>query len=325
MRYPPRVTLSEDDRRLLTGERVRPELELRRRIVLLSAEGWFNVDIAAQLGVAVSTVALWRRRFAADGLVGLADRPKPGRPRQVDRTAIVDATLRPRTECASGPLSCRAVAEQLQVSEATVARTWREYGISPCTAGGFAFAVEPRLTASTVDVIGVYLTPDVRVAALVVDDTGSSDGRSAPDGEQAGPEGRSPSSQGLRGYLRRLCAANAGRRIHLVTDDPGAIRMLRAVDHNAVGAELTAHLVVDARTWLNLLEVWFAMTDVPSTADGRYAVKLAELGARGRRAVWLKPVAHEAGPLGPGGPELGAFGADRAVQEPAVRRDGRLS
>jgi AcrR family transcriptional regulator len=56
---------------------------LRARIVLLAAEGAANPEIAARLGTSPPTVALWRRRFAASGVDGLKDRPRPGRPRTV--------------------------------------------------------------------------------------------------------------------------------------------------------------------------------------------------------------------------------------------------
>src|SRR2546421_6721076 len=56
---------------------------LRPQIVLAAARGHPNARIAAGLGVGVDTVRKWRGRFAARGLDGLADRPRPGRPRRI--------------------------------------------------------------------------------------------------------------------------------------------------------------------------------------------------------------------------------------------------
>ncbi len=52
---------------------------LRARIVLAAADGDANAQIARDLGVHVDTVRKWRRRYCADGLDGLRDRPRPGR------------------------------------------------------------------------------------------------------------------------------------------------------------------------------------------------------------------------------------------------------
>jgi transposase len=65
---------------------------LRARIVLAAARGRDNAQIAAGLGVSINTVRKWRGRFAAAGLDGLRDRPRPGRPRRIsaaDRAAAV--------------------------------------------------------------------------------------------------------------------------------------------------------------------------------------------------------------------------------------------
>ncbi len=61
-----------------TAER---RMVLRARIVLLAADGAENVAIAERLGVAPNTVLKWRKRFFWEGMDGLADRKRSGRPR----------------------------------------------------------------------------------------------------------------------------------------------------------------------------------------------------------------------------------------------------
>ena len=51
----------------------------RARIVLACAEPGSGVArVAAELGSTRMTVRKWRRRFAEDGLAGLADHDRPG-------------------------------------------------------------------------------------------------------------------------------------------------------------------------------------------------------------------------------------------------------
>ena len=52
----------------------------RARIVDLAAHGWRTPGIAAELGVSERTVRRWVKRFTAQGLAGLADAPRSGRP-----------------------------------------------------------------------------------------------------------------------------------------------------------------------------------------------------------------------------------------------------
>jgi hypothetical protein len=54
---------------------------IRARIVLLAADGHSDAEIARRLDCTDKTVGKWRRRFVQEGLVGLDERPRSGRPR----------------------------------------------------------------------------------------------------------------------------------------------------------------------------------------------------------------------------------------------------
>ena len=58
-------------------------LVTRVRIILLSADGLSNKDIAARLRLNQVTVGLWRRRFVKQGLTGLHEELRSGRPRSI--------------------------------------------------------------------------------------------------------------------------------------------------------------------------------------------------------------------------------------------------
>src|SRR5882724_9980785 len=77
------LVLTDEDRAELAGwlEGELPWLAERARIVLACAEPGPGVArVAAELGPARMTVRKWRRRFAGEGLAGLADHDRPGRP-----------------------------------------------------------------------------------------------------------------------------------------------------------------------------------------------------------------------------------------------------
>jgi transposase len=81
---PYRIELAKEQRAIL-HERARahtaPYWEVvRARIVLLAAEGASNKQIARRLDTTPQTVCKWRKRFYEEGLSGLEDRPRSGRP-----------------------------------------------------------------------------------------------------------------------------------------------------------------------------------------------------------------------------------------------------
>ena len=53
---------------------------VRAKIVLLAAEGLQNKEIGEHLDVPRQIVTKWRKRYFQEGLAGLQDRPRAGRP-----------------------------------------------------------------------------------------------------------------------------------------------------------------------------------------------------------------------------------------------------
>lgn len=78
------ITLTDQDRaeleKLARARRAPLRTVQRAWIVLAAADGGHNAQIARDLGVHVDTVRTWRGRFATDGMKGLVDRPRTGRP-----------------------------------------------------------------------------------------------------------------------------------------------------------------------------------------------------------------------------------------------------
>jgi hypothetical protein len=70
-------------------------------------------------------VIAWKKRYAAKGLAGLDDRPKPGRPTHIDGVAV--ATLEPPPQqLGVTHSSSRLLGEQLCISNVWVAKIWRK-------------------------------------------------------------------------------------------------------------------------------------------------------------------------------------------------------
>jgi transposase-like protein len=79
------IDLSVQDRQhlesMLRCGKTELRMAMRAWIVLEAADGQRNADIAGHLGVALNTVIKWRKRFFEEGIGGLAERKRSGRPR----------------------------------------------------------------------------------------------------------------------------------------------------------------------------------------------------------------------------------------------------
>ena len=127
---------------------------MRARVVLRAADGAANDRIASELGVALMTVKLWRRRYAKAGVDGLADAPRPGHPPtyvREDRDRLLAIAMGPPPE-GTTHWSVRSLAGRTGMSPATVHRLCRELRLQPHRTETFKFSTDPALEAKVRDV-----------------------------------------------------------------------------------------------------------------------------------------------------------------------------
>jgi len=169
--------ISEDERALLerwaNAQKTPQSVALRARIVLLTATGESNSQIARRLGVSRPTVILWRSRFAEGGAQALTE-TKPGRGRKPTISAakikaIVQATTQ-TTPPGQTHWSCRSMAKAHGVSPATVQRIWDAHGLKPHRVRTFKLSNDPRFSEKLTDVVGLYLNPPEKAIVLCVDE-----------------------------------------------------------------------------------------------------------------------------------------------------------
>lgn len=171
------ITLTADDRATLLAWTRRPTtaqaLALRARIVLLAAEPeTTNTAIAKRLGITMPTVTKWRNRFAARGVDGLADEPRPGAKRTITDAQVeqVLATTLEETPAEATHWSTRRLAARLGMSQSAITRIWHAFGLEPHKSETFKLSRDPLFIDKVRDVVGLYLNPPDRALVLCVDE-----------------------------------------------------------------------------------------------------------------------------------------------------------
>ncbi len=147
-------------------------LVLRARIVLETAAGKSDLEVAGELGTTRGTVGKWRRRFLSAGCDGLLDEPRPGTPRTIgddDVERVVVQTLETIPADATH-WSTRSMAKACGMSAATVSRIWRAFGLKPHRCETFKLSRDPLFIEKVRDIVGLYLHPPERAVVLCVDE-----------------------------------------------------------------------------------------------------------------------------------------------------------
>ncbi len=266
----------------------------RARIVVRAAEGVANKRIAAELGVTLMTVLLWRRRFEADRLAGLRDAPRPGRPptySREERDRVIALTLEPPPD-GTTHWSARRIARRVGMSITTVQRIWAEAGLKPHRVETFKFSTDPQLEAKVRDVVGLYLDPPERAIVLSVDEktqiqaldrtqpmlplrAGDAERRThdykrngttslfaaleVATGKVTQEARARHTGDDFLAFLRRIDRVYPDHDLHVVLDNVSSHKTpaVRAwLDRHP---RITFHFTPTSASWLNQVETWFSV------------------------------------------------------------------
>lgn len=266
----------------------------RARMVLACLDGKRNTDVAHALGVRPNTVGLWRTRFAAKGMAGLRDQPRPGKKPKYG--AELRLRLLRQLEVPPPPGLARwdggTLAAALGVSTSAVWRALRKDGIQLRRHRSWCVSTDPQFAAKAADIIGLYLNPPEKALVLSVDEKPSIQALERATGYGQTSSGKIV--QGLKSTYKRHGTVNLFAALEVAT---GVIRgkttpTKTRVDFQAFLSEIIAdqppdrqiHVILDnycthkknetwlaahpnvmfhftptSASWLNQVEIWFGI------------------------------------------------------------------
>ncbi len=176
MRRSAEIKLGEVERseleRLARGRKVWRSLSDRVHIVLLAAEGLTNVQIANALDINNLPARKWRNRFAEQGMDGLEDEPRPGRPRCIDDDAVAEVvrkTLEEKPRDATH-WSTRSMARETGYAPSTIHRIWQAFSLQPHRRETFKLSADPYFVDKVRDIVGLYVDPPQHAMVLCLDE-----------------------------------------------------------------------------------------------------------------------------------------------------------
>ncbi len=147
-------------------------LVTRARIIIMASESATNKAIAEKIGYSSQSVGLWRRRFLEQGIQGLHDELRPGRPRSISDeqvTELVRKTLQTKPKGRTH-WTTRSMAGETQISRPTVQRIWNAFGLQPHRQRHFKISTDPFFVEKVRDIVGLYLNPPDKAMVLCVDE-----------------------------------------------------------------------------------------------------------------------------------------------------------
>jgi putative transposase len=125
------------------------------------------------MGLTNATVGKWRQRYLENGIEGLHDELRAGRPRSFedDRVAeVINRALQTRPPGGTPTGACAALAAHTGVSKSTVQRWFQLFGVQPHRQKHFRLSNGPFFVEKVRDIVGLYLNPPDHTVVLCVDE-----------------------------------------------------------------------------------------------------------------------------------------------------------
>jgi transposase len=144
----------------------------RAKIILKCLQGERVHKIAKDLQVRPNTVIEWRRRFEKEGVKGLKDQPRSGKPARygaVFRGEVLN-TLELPPPAGQARWDGPAVAKHLDTSVHAVWRLLRKEGVCLSRQRSWCVSTDPEFIPKAADIVGLYLDPPQNALVISVDE-----------------------------------------------------------------------------------------------------------------------------------------------------------
>ena len=304
-----RIDLAEADRRQLERLQRSPStasgMSRRARAVLLLADDISGAEAARLTGYTTVQISRIRRRFAEEGLAGLTDKPRSGRPpvlTEAKTARIVAMTLR-TAPAGLSHWSTREIADRVGVSHTTVHRIWKAHALQPHRVETFKFTNDPNAEAKIRDIVGLYLNPPTNAVVLSLDEKTQIQAlertqpilplrpnlpaRQTHDYRRHGLTSlyaalevasgtvigkcsdRHTGTDFLR-FLKIIKRRFPHRELHVVLDNSSTHTTPDVVTWLEIHPNIHFHFTPTGASWLNMIEAWFGILTKRSVRRGSF-------------------------------------------------------
>jgi transposase len=304
------VTLTSEQHAMLrswvAAGKTERRLAFRAQIILALAGGLSNATVAKRLATRPATVSKWRGCFARRGVVGLADAPRSGKPRQYEAAAeqrilaALDAPPPAGYGRWNGPLLARHLGD---ISKHQIWRVLRAHEISLERRRSWCISTDPAFAQKAADIVALYLQPPDNAVVLAVDEKPHIQALERAQGWLRLPNGKALTgfshdykrhgtttlfaaldvATGLvkAGHYRRrrrveflhfmnqVVAQHLGRELHVILDNLNTHKPKNdrwLVRHKNV----KFHFTPTHASWLNQVEVWFSILSGKALAGASF-------------------------------------------------------
>jgi len=144
----------------------------RSKIILGLLNGKTQISVAQSMGIRPNTVSKWCSRFKANGISGLMDSPRSGKPVTVgkDLKAKIIKVLESPPPAGMSSWDGMMIAQTLGIKKSTVYNELEKHNIQLKRTRSWCVSTDKEFAAKSADVIGLYLNPPEKAIVFCIDE-----------------------------------------------------------------------------------------------------------------------------------------------------------
>lgn len=171
-----KFNLKPEDRKIIEKEVAKrniPKWRYHRYMIILLLDQRIKYkDISAQLMIDDSIISRWKRRYEKNGLSGLEDKPRSGRPKKITEKneARILSLVMKKLPSGKTHWSTYDIARETGFSQTSVVKVLQKNHLKPHLTGTYMVSNDPEFEAKATKIIGLYLNPPKNAIVLCVDE-----------------------------------------------------------------------------------------------------------------------------------------------------------
>jgi transposase len=267
----------------------------RAQVILLSLEGKSIESIIEATSMSRPVVNKWRQRFRRQGMEGLKDAPRSGKPSVI--TAKQKAmVIHKACEKPSGGYtnwSQERIAQQVGISQSKVHQILKQADLKPHKIEYWCGkSPDPEFESKMVNIVGLYMNPPENAIVLCVDEKTQIQAldRTQPvlplkekapkrltatykrngtialiaalavhSGEITARTMKSNNADNFLSFLKKLDRAYRNKTLHIIVDNLAVHKNQKVKDWLSGKRKIKLHFTPTYSSWLNQVEIWFNM------------------------------------------------------------------
>lgn len=278
---------------IVRSTKVESRIKQRANIILDWRDGKTYDQTQANVKVSRMIVAKWRKRFTTQGIEGLKDAARSGKPvvvTEVQKNRVLHLASRKPGEGYTN-WSQRRIGEKVGISQSKVHKILRENELKPHkTEYWCGKSTDPEFESKMLNIVGLYLDPPENAVVLCVDEKTQIQAldRSQPElpmrkgnpkrqtvtykrngvvnliaslavhqGEVIADTMESNNSKNFLKFLKKLARAYPGKVLHVIVDNLAVHKHADVKKWVKANKRINLHHTPTYSSWLNQIEIWF--------------------------------------------------------------------